>query len=78
MSRADKIYLEAAKVTGKGVPQLHEMAHQVFATMLHHALAQRGATIWTVTEIQGSALYVEVNIPRRNVHVITGLRGRKG
>jgi hypothetical protein len=71
MSYADQVYQRAAAATGKSVEQLQGMAQTVFASMLHHALEHPGDAIWTVTDISGSDLYVEVNIPARVRRMIT-------
>jgi hypothetical protein len=51
MKLGEKIYREAAKVTGKSDRALKAMAQLAFCSMLHHALRKRGSIIVTMCRI---------------------------
>jgi hypothetical protein len=61
----ESIYTEAAAATHKSPEQLHAMADQVFASMLCHALNERGKIVITMLQIKDGVLELEVDMPPR-------------
>ena len=60
------IFADAARETGRTQEQLETMAVQVFATMLHHMMQERGSVVWTAARLeQDNRLTIEVNIVPR-------------
>jgi len=62
----EAVYADAAKFTGKSEACLRVIAHQVFATMLHHMMQEQEQVIWSAAKMEKSGRFsVEVNITPR-------------
>jgi hypothetical protein len=62
----ERIFTEAAAITGLTPEQLHEKAVQTFASMLLHAGRKPGKFVWTVIRVgdqQFPSIDTEVDVP---------------
>lgn len=69
MSAFDEVYRRASIATGRPEQALHQLADQVFASMLNHALENPGEVIDSIIRIDRCQIDVEVNVPRRKTAI---------